>query len=444
MFNINAARSAKLSVQVNNTNLSVLIDSGASSNLLDRNTAKSVGCVVKPTNKQKFAYGNNSACLDLIGETDVNVFVPSTGKCVHAKFYIFNGTVTTLLCKSTSEQLGVLRVGPVGEGVHFASSDLASGDGQSWLDMFPGCFAGVGLLKDLQVSLHIDPNAKPVAQPVRSMLFGHRNKAKAKIDELLAADIIDRVEGPTPWVSPIVTVPKDGNDIRLCVDMRQANKAIIRERHLIPTVKELMYNLNGANVFSKVDLKLGYHQLELDEASRAITKFVTPLGVFRYKKLNFGVASASEIHQYHIQRSIADLEGCQNYADDIVIYGSNKQEHDARLRAFFKRMSKLGLTLNAEKFKFGCSKRIYVSYDISDKGISVSDKKVKAIVQARVPKDVTELRSFLGLVNFVGKFIPNLSTHAEPLLRLVKKASKFQWSSEQQAAFDKIKSMVLF
>ncbi|KAF6026050.1 hypothetical protein EB796_015640 [Bugula neritina] len=133
MFNINAARSAKLSVQVNNTNLSVLIDSGASSNLLDRNTAKLVGCVVKPTTKQLFAYGNKSACLDLIGETDVNVFVPSTGKCVHAKFYIFNGTATTLLCKSTSEQLGVLRVGPVSEGVHFASSDLASGDGQSWL-----------------------------------------------------------------------------------------------------------------------------------------------------------------------------------------------------------------------------------------------------------------------------------------------------------------------
>jgi len=318
MFNINAARSAKLSVQVNNTNLSALIDSEASSNLLDRNTAKIVGCVVKPTTKQLFAYGKKSACLDLIGETDVNVFVPSTGKCVHAKFYIFNGAATTLLCKSTFEQLGVLRVGPVGEGFHFASSNLASGDGQSWLDMFPECFAGVGLLKNLQVSLHIDPNVKPVAQPVRRMQFGHRNKSRAKIDELLAADIIEGVEGPTPWVSLIVTVPKDGNDICLCVYMRQANKAIIREKHLIPTVKELMHNLNGAKVFRKVDLKLGYHQLKLDEASRAITTFVTPFGVFRYKKFNFGVASASEIYQYHIQRSIADLEGCQNYAGDIV------------------------------------------------------------------------------------------------------------------------------
>jgi len=118
--------------------------------------------------------------------------------------------------------------------------------------------------------------------------------------------------------------------------MRQAKKAIIRERHTIPAFKKLMYNLNGTKVFSKVDLKLGYHQFELDEASRAITTSVTPFRVFRYKKLNFEVASASEPHQYYIQRSIADLEGCQNYADYTAIYGSNKQDHDARLRVLFK------------------------------------------------------------------------------------------------------------
>lgn len=121
------------------------------------------------------------------------------------------------------------------------------------------------------------------------MPFGHRVKAKAKLEELLESDIIERVEDPTPRVSPIVTVPKDGNEIRLCVDMRQGNKAIIRERHAIPTIKELLYNLNGAKFFSKIDLKLGYHQLELDEASRIITTFVTPFGVFRYKRLNFGL-----------------------------------------------------------------------------------------------------------------------------------------------------------
>ena len=121
-------------------------------------------------------------------------------------------------------------------------------------------------------------------------------------------------------------------------------------------------------------------------------------------------------------------------------------------------MSDLGLTLNAAKCKFGMSSISYVGYDISDKGISVTDKKVKSIVEARVPRDVTELRSFLGLVNFVGNFIPDLSTHAEPLLKLirnpstrkstkksakkVRKAPMFLWGSEQNAAFLKIKSMM--
>lgn len=107
-----------------------------------------------------------------------------------------------------------------------------------------------------------------------------------------------------PWVSPIVTVPKYDNDIRLCVDMRQASKVNIRERHPMPTSKELLYNLNGAKFFTKIDLKFGYHQLELGEASRVITTFVTPFGVLRYKRLNCGVASGSELYQYQIQRAI--------------------------------------------------------------------------------------------------------------------------------------------
>ena len=339
MFNIAPTKSARIVVRINNIASSVLVDSGASSNLMDKATAKTLKCQIRPTNKQLFAYGNKSRCIDLIGETDVNVVVPDNGKCVHATFYIFNGTATTLLGRHTSERLDVLRVGPTKGEVNVASSGSAPGDLDPWLSRFPECFAGVGRLKDVQVALHIDSGVRPVAQPVRRMPFGHRLKAKAKLDELLASDIIERVEGPTPWVSPIVTVPKDGNDIRLCVDMRQANKAIIRERHPIPTIKELLYNLNGARFFSKIDLKLGYHQLELDEASRVITTFVTPFGVFRYKRLNFGVASGSELYQYQIQKAISGLAGCQNYADDIVVFGSSREEHDTRLREFFKHMS---------------------------------------------------------------------------------------------------------
>ena len=109
--------------------------------------------------------------------------------------------------------------------------------------------------------------------------------------------IIEPVEGPAPWVNLVVIVPKNNGEIRLCVDIRQANQAIMQRRHPIPTVDEVLHTTNGSKVFSKLDLKWGYHQLELSPESREITTFATPDGLFRYKRLLFGVCSASEQYQ---------------------------------------------------------------------------------------------------------------------------------------------------
>ena len=114
---------------------------------------------------------------------------------------------------------------------------------------------------------------------------------------MLEDDLIEPVNGPTPWVSPIVVVPKINYKIRICTDAREANKAIKRKRHTTPTIDDLIHRLNGAKVFSKIDLRPGYHQLELDEKSRHITAFCTHLGVFQYKRVNFGINTAAEIFQ---------------------------------------------------------------------------------------------------------------------------------------------------
>jgi len=138
---------------------------------------------------------------------------------------------------------------------------------------------------------------KPVVQPHRRIPFHLRKKVEDEIQELLEQDIIERVEGPTPLVSPIVTPPKpkQPDKVRLCLDIRQANQAIIRERHLLPTLDDVIYDLNGSCKFSKLDLKMAYHQLVVRESSRFITTFSTHVGLFRYKRLNFGISSASEI-----------------------------------------------------------------------------------------------------------------------------------------------------
>ena len=155
---------------------------------------------------------------------------------------------------------------------------------------------------------------------------------KAKIDELLDGDIIERVVGPTTWASPVVVAPKPSGEIRLCVHMRRPNEAIIRERLRIPTVDEVLEELNGSTVFSKLGLRHGFHQVELHTDSTDITTFVTHDGLFRHERLRFGVDAAPEKYQPIIIQVIADIERVVNIANDLIVHGKTVVEHDQSLR----------------------------------------------------------------------------------------------------------------
>lgn len=158
----------------------------------------------------------------------------------------------------------------------------------------------------------------PRQQPHRRIPFHVREDVEKELQRLEKLDIIEKVEGPTPWVSPIVIVPKKSGEVRICVDMREANKAIKREKHLMPTIDDLIADLNGATHFSTLDLSSGYHQLELAPKSRYVTTFSTHVGLRGYKRLPFGVNAASEIFQEAIRELLSGLPGCKNSSDDII------------------------------------------------------------------------------------------------------------------------------
>ena len=155
------------------------------------------------------------------------------------------------------------------------------------IQQFPTLFDGIGKLKDREVSLHIDDSVTPVAQPQRRIPFHMRKEVEEELDNLERQGIIEKVEGPTPWVSPLSPIPKKTGGVRLCVDMRMANKAIRRERHPTPTIDDLMHTLNGSSVYSKLDLRAGYHQIPLAADSRNITTFATHKGLPLEQKLDF-------------------------------------------------------------------------------------------------------------------------------------------------------------
>lgn len=253
-----------------------------------------------------------------------------------------------------------------------------------------------GKLKDFQLKLHIKDNVKPVAQPVRRLPFGLRDKVDERLDELLGKDIIEEVShNPTEWVWPLVVVPMTDGDIRICGDMRRANSARERERQPIPTIEEVLYDLNGSTVFSKLDLKGGFHQVELDKRSREITTFVSHRGLYRYRRLMFGVTSAPEEYQQVVADVLHVSERVANMADDLIVHGCGIKERDRNLHAVLTRLKENGLTLNGDKCQFRLPKLTFFGHDLSRQGVAPSEKKVAAILNASPPQDASQVRSFV-------------------------------------------------
>lgn len=409
----------------------VLIDSGSSCNIIDQKTweelkQKGVKCKSEKTNQKLYPYGTSEP-LDTLGKFEASVNL--AGKDATAEFIVICNEGRPIMGRKTAMELDVLRLGPQVNAV--STPDL--------VDKYKACFEGVGKLTDYQVKIHVNKEVNPVAQHPRRVPFSLRENVESKLHELEQMDIIEKVKGPTPWVSPIVVVPKPSGEIRLCVDMRRANEAIVRERHPIPTVDEVLQDMTQSSVFSKLDLKWGYHQLELSEESRDITTFSTHAGLYRYKRLMFGVTSAPEIYQHAIQQALHGCEGVRNISDDIILHGKDDQQHDERLEKLLQRLQQRGLTLNGEKCKFKMPQLEFMGYLLSARGIGPTESKVEAVVNAREPESVAEVRSFMGLVNFSAKFIPNLATVSEPLRQLTRKGVTFKWGEKQQEAFKALK-----
>ena len=172
-------------------------------------------------------------------------------------------------------------------------------------------FTGLGDLSDGPAKMHCEESASEERRHSR-IPFMQRPKVEEELKKLLDNDVIEPCEGePTPWVSPIRVVPKPKRpgEVRVCVDMRGPNKIIKRERHITPTMDDIIAELNGSAVYSKLDLNSGYHQISLAPESRKLTVFSTHIGLFRYKRLNFGVNSAAEIFQHKIRSALWGLKG---------------------------------------------------------------------------------------------------------------------------------------
>jgi len=223
----------------------VLVDSGSTCNVIDRETwevlkKKKIKCKSWKSNKKLSPDGSEEP-LNTPGEFEAELCYKDR-QCA-ARFVVMEEKARPILSQQTSKMLAILKI------------EINSVSEENVLKEFDGIFVGVGKLGTFQAKLHVDESVQPIAHKMRPTPFGLREKIEQKLEELVSHCIIEPVEWPTPWVRPVVIVPKPSGDIRLCVDMRGANQAIVRERHPIPTVDDVLYQLNGSTVFSKLDLR---------------------------------------------------------------------------------------------------------------------------------------------------------------------------------------------
>ena len=425
--------------------VTMMVDTGASINVLDRNTfEKLTNIELKPTKVKAFPF-NSKTPINFKGKFET--LIESKARYCVATFYVMHEKDTgCLLSGNTALELGIVTFNlnkiTDSNGLTVNTKDRAI---QAIIGEYKEVFTGLGKLENDAVKLNIDKEAIPQAQPQRRIPFHIRKKVKHAVKELQREDIIEAVPEtqPTPWVSPIVAVPKKDGSVRICVDMRMANQAINRVRYPIPTVNDVSLDLNGAKYFSKLDLAQAYHQLPLSEESRYITTFSTHIGLFRYKRLAYGINASAEIFQHALQQSLQGIQGVCNIADDIIIHGKSREEHDAALRNSLKRLQEKGLTLNANKCSFLQPSLEFFGQIFSAEGTRPDPKRIIDLQNMSTPTNAQEVRSLLGMANYSSRYIRNYATITSPLRELTKKNIRFTWTEIHQDAFTKLQDALI-
>lgn len=300
----------------------------------------------------------------------------------------------------------------------------------------------LGTITCAKAELHVDPQVPPVFHRPRTVPFSLKSKVEAELERLQREGTI-RPRQFSEWAAPIVAVPKGDGSVRICGDYKvSANKAIICDTHPIPRNEDIFAAMSGGVSFSKLDLSHAYLQLQLDDAARDYLVINTHKGLFEYTRMPFGITSAPAIFQRTMDNLLQGLKHVSVYIDDILITGETDEEHLQTLNEVLTRLETAGVRLKKEKCEFMAKEVIYLGHRINRDGLQPTDEKVQTITDTPRPSNISELRAFLGLINFYGKFMKDLSTILAPLYKLLHKGTAWRWNSAQQKAFEEAKELL--
>ena len=306
-------------------------------------------------------------------------------------------------------------------------------------DVFPNDISSLPPDREVEFTIDLIPGTEPISIPPYRMALAELRELKAQLEELLSKGFIRL--SISPWEAPVLFVKKKDGSLRLCIDYRQLNRVTIRNQYPLPRIDDLFDQLQGSREYSKIDLSSGYHQLRVQDSDVPKIAFRTRYGHYEFLVMPFGLTNApaafmdlmNRVFQPYLDRFAIV------FIDDILVYSGSSKEHSKHLRIVLQTLRERPLYAKLSKCQFWLDRVTFLGHVISVEGVSVDPQKIEAVVNWKPPKDVSEVRSFLGLAGYYRKFVEGFSKIASPLTKLTRKDVKYDWVDACQQSFEELK-----
>lgn len=378
----------------------------------------------KPQGTKRYTGVDGGTMLEVLYRFEAEVTVLATGNRCMVDWHVIKGARINILSKSTSEWLKVLRVG-IGVGL----VDVQAKEEYPFVPVEP-------------ISLKLIEHAIPVRRAYFRVPVSLEDKVIQMLRDMERQGIIRFIREPSEWISPLVAVPKQNGDVRLCVNLIGLNKNLEYQPHPLPRLENLKKYIEGCKIFSHIDLKQAYYQLRLAEESKPLTAFYTPLGVAQFNRMPFGLAQAPAEFQRLMDQLFRPIEAF-SFLDDILVAGKTVEEHDRILKLVWQTIKDYNLEINEDKTEYSQWQLNYMGFEISRNGLHIAESKVRTLKTWRRPESKLELKSFLGFIQFLAESVPFKAHKLAVLYELNRTSEPFQWTDEAQKAFEDLKEELI-
>ena len=428
------------------------LDSGASCNVLREKDVDVSQEKLQPTNVKLRVY--NGIIMRPMGVIKAAVYNPLTQETFHLEFLVVKEAATAILGATACQEMGLLSVHRerfLGDNNAKPASihDVKVTPKTNFLAKFNNVFNGQLGRFEGPVHFDVSKEARPVIMPTRRVPLAMQDRLDAELTRLEDMGVITKQTEPSQWVSSMVVTEKKDGSLRVCIDPLFLNKALVRNPYPMTVMEEILPQLAKAKTFTVIDVKSGYWHVVLDNESSHLTTFGTPKGRYRWVRLPFGISVAADIFQKKLDEVLVGLENTARIVDDIIVWGDGdteveaQQSHDHHLERLMQRITRANVHLNADKLKYRCQEVRFAGYVLTAEGHRADPEKVRAISEMEHPENITELRRFCGMVNYLAKYVKGLASLMEPLHQLTRKDTTWEWMPEHDAAFCQVKKALI-